>query len=333
MPDMLSQGPQGDDERQRARLAPLAQTAPFMGDETRPLRMSDVQSSMSSRMQYGHATSVGRVRSKNEDSLLTFVSAIENSGGMQPVGIFVVADGIGGHLHGELASTIAATTLVQHTANHIYSVLLAEAQQSDDYTRLFPEALADGIQLANRAVVGSVPDGGTTITAAVIWGAMVHVAHVGDSRAYLISDGNMQRITRDHSLVWRLVELGHLTEEEAQNHPDRNILYCALGEEELTEVDLVTRSLPPGSQLLLCSDGLWGEIGEDAMLEIIEESTNPQEACDRLVAAANKSGGRDNITAILIQMHSGAHHALSRQASPPLVARILDILPGLDLRR
>ena len=150
---------------------------------------------------------------------------------------------------------------------------------------------------ANEAVQMKVPSGGTTATCGIIRGDLAYIAHVGDSRAYLISEGNMELITRDHSLVRRLQELGQLTPEEAEVHPQRNVLYRAIGQGEGVEVDAATRRMPPSSRLLLCSDGLWGVIGDEKLAEILEQYEDPQEACEQMIALANTLGGPDNITA------------------------------------
>jgi len=126
---------------------------------------------------------------------------------------------------------------------------------------------------------------------------------VGDSRVYLITKENgVEQITRDHSLVQRLIELDQLTREEANVHPQKNVLYRALGQSDSLEVDALTRRLPPNSKIMLCSDGLWNMLNEDEIGEISLKSTNPQEACDKLVALANTHGGTDNITAIILQI-------------------------------
>jgi serine/threonine protein phosphatase PrpC len=181
--------------------------------------------------------------------------------------------------------------------------MLGGAQERGSDQPTISEVLEDAMIQADRAVKDAVPEGGTTLTAAVIHGNLLYVGHVGDSRAYLINDGNMELITRDHSLARRLQEIGHLTAEEAEAYPQKNVLYKALGQgEALDDVDRATRRLLPGSQLLLCSDGLWGVVDDEAILEIITETSDIQETCDRLVAVANQAGGPDNITAVLVEM-------------------------------
>ena len=129
------------------------------------------------------------------------------------------------------------------------------------------------------------------------------IAHVGDSRAYTVSeDGQVEVLTRDHSLVQRLVELGQITDEEAAVHPQKNVLYRALGQGEPFSPDIRTIPTPQHGYLLICSDGLWGVVPEEQIIKIILESENPQDACSALVAAANEAGGPDNITAILVHL-------------------------------
>lgn len=284
------------DEHQTAPVVPM------VGGQTRPLPPLEGFRSDSSRLAYGQATDVGRTRATNQDALLILAGVIESTESAPPFGIFIVADGMGGHTDGERASLMAAKTLARRLATDVYLPLLEDGDPSSEQQPI-PEVLEEAMQAADREVKSAVPEGGTTLTAAVIHGNLLYVAHVGDSRAYLISDGNLELITRDHSLARRLVEIGHLTAEEAEAYPQKNVLYRAIGQgDALEDVDRATRRLLPGSRLLLCSDGLWGVIGDERTLQIIEETPDVQEACDRLVAAANQAGGPDNITAILVQM-------------------------------
>ena len=165
------------------------------------------------------------------------------------------------------------------------------------------------VMAANQAVHEQVQGGGTTLTCALILGNRAYLAHVGDSRAYLFADDRLRQITRDHSLVDRLVELGQITPGEAMHHPQRNVLYRAVGQGDQLEVDAYVELLPSSSQyrLLLCSDGLWGSIQDDQLTQVLRMAATPQEACDRLIEAANAGGGKDNITAVVVepQSHSG----------------------------
>ena len=145
-------------------------------------------------------------------------------------------------------------------------------------------------------------DGRTTCTCVLILGMNAFVAHVGDSRACLIEQDTIQWLTTDHSLVNRLIELGQITADEAKTHPQRNVLYRAVGRGDTLEVDTGLQSLSVGSSLLLCSDGLWGMLSQEIITAIIRSAPSPQVACHRLVARANESGGQDNVTVVLVQV-------------------------------
>jgi protein phosphatase len=188
-----------------------------------------------------------------------------------------------------------------HLLSNLYMALLNQDMDNPERPTI-TDVLRDSVQRANEAVTEEIPEGGTTVTAAVILGDLAYVAHVGDSRAYLVSDEGIEQITRDHSLVQRLIELDQLTPEEAAEHPQRNVLYRAIGQNDNLDVDVITRRLAARSRLLLCSDGLWNLVPEDTILDEISTHPNPQEACNRLVRMANDRGGPDNITVILVQV-------------------------------
>ncbi len=166
------------------------------------------------------------------------------------------------------------------------------------------DLLRNAIEEANEAVVEQVPGGGTTLTAVVMLGQQLTIGHVGDSRAYLLQDGRSEVLTRDHSLVERLRELGQLTAEEAAVHPQRNVLYRAIGQGANLEVDVSSMPTPESGYLMVCSDGLWGVLGDERMKQIIDKASSPQDACEELVDAANAAGGPDNITVILVRFPS-----------------------------
>jgi protein phosphatase len=132
-----------------------------------------------------------------------------------------------------------------------------------------------------------------------------YLAHVGDSRAYLYYNQELRQITRDHSYVDKLVELGQISAEAAAVHPQRNVLYRAVGQGEQLEIDIHLLDLPGGSRLLLCSDGLWGMLSDNIIQAVLASAHTPQEACQELIAAANEAGGRDNITAVVIEGRGG----------------------------
>ncbi len=249
----------------------------------------------------GCAQSVGMQRDHNEDSLFTLTTTLSSDDTNMPFGLYIVADGMGGHQHGELASAAAVRVLGTHTIGELYAPLFSPTPTPPSAS--IQEIMDDGVQAAHRQILRDVQGGGTTLTAVLIRGEQMTIAHVGDSRAYAVSeDGHMEVLTRDHSLVQRLVELGQITDEEAAVHPQKNVLYRALGQGEPFTPDISTLPTPIGGYLLICSDGLWGVVSEDQISKIILESANPQEACSALVAAANEAGGPDNITAILVHL-------------------------------
>jgi serine/threonine protein phosphatase PrpC len=269
---------------------------------TRPLEPPKDFSSTSRRIRYGWSTDTGKVRTNNQDAVFTMLTSIDSKTKMPPLGLFIVADGMGGHTDGEIASEVAVQTIAQQVIDDVLRHQMTNKPQTSE-SRTIPEVLSTAMGVANDAVQLKVPSGGTTATAVVLRGDLAYFSHVGDSRAYLITEGdNVEVITRDHSLVKRLQELNQITEEEAEIHPQKNVLYRALGQNTSLESDAATRRLPPGSKLMMCSDGLWGQVPEGDMLSILRSSSSPQEAADRLVSAANDNGGPDNITVVIIQM-------------------------------
>jgi serine/threonine protein phosphatase PrpC len=230
------------------------------------------------RIEAGVATDIGRVREGNEDSYL-----------VEPP-LYAVADGMGGHRGGEVASQLALET-VEELARHGTGTL------------------ADQVRGANRAVFEksqqdtAVTGMGTTLTAAVIEGPAAHLAHVGDSRAYLLRAGSLRQLTEDHTLVNRMVKAGEITRAEAEVHPHRNVVTRALGTEAEVTVDEDDVSLMDGDRMLLCSDGLFAMVAEDQIQAILEADPDPQKAADRLIRAANRAGGIDNITVVVLEAH------------------------------
>ncbi len=247
----------------------------------------------------GSAQSVGMQREHNEDTLFAMTSLLADGGDDLPFGIFMIADGMGGHQHGEVASAAAARAMASYLISHVYKLFLD--MQPQGQTESIQEMMEIGVAEAQRVVTHKAPGGGTTLTTALVIGDQLTIAHVGDSRAYLIHpDGRMQALTQDHSLVQRLLELGQISEEEAHVHPQRNVLYRAVGQSDPLHPDVKSFPLPRPCHLLLCSDGLWGVIEEKEIYRIIRGNPHPVEACQKLVDAANENGGPDNISVILV---------------------------------
>jgi protein phosphatase len=249
----------------------------------------------------GCAQSIGKQRDHNEDALFTLTTTLTTDFSNVPFGLYIVADGMGGHQHGEVASGIAIRSMSSYIIRKLYTPLLSPKPRPPEESLL--EIMQEGVQDAHRAITRQVPGGGTTLTAALILGNQMTIAHVGDSRAYLINEnGTIESLTRDHSLVKRLVELGQITTDEAAVHPQRNVLYRALGQGEPFDPDINSLQTPEAGSLLLCSDGLWSVVPEETIKRLVQESQRPEEACRNLIEAANDAGGPDNISAILIRL-------------------------------
>ena len=265
------------------------------------------------------ATDIGRVREQNEDSFLV----------EEP--LFAVADGMGGHRGGEVASRLALQTL-------------------ESLFRRGSGDLDEQVQEANRAVFERsmldrrVAGMGTTLTAALFEGDRVRLAHVGDSRAYLLRDGELHQLTEDHTLVRRMVAEGEITEEEARVHPHRNVMTRAIGTDMWVDVDDLVVEMRAGDRLLLCTDGLTGMVPEDRIREVLVDTPDPQLAADRLVAEANEAGGVDNITVVLVDLHDeptaeasdppiGAHRSAATGTVPTVTDRGPVVERGSSARR
>ncbi|CAN5889845.1 protein phosphatase 2C domain-containing protein [soil metagenome] len=229
---------------------------------------------MSAPFRWGACSEIGLVRQVNEDSKLA-----------EPP-LFAVADGMGGHASGDVASAIAV------------QVLEAELKKSD--------SIADAVHSANKAIFQKAakdPDltgMGTTLTAMWADERSAQIAHVGDSRAYLLRDGRLSRLTTDHTVVNRLVQQGRIMPEDADRHPQRSYLERALGVDPEVEVDVHVLDMTPGDRVLLCSDGLFGMIDDDLIQNVMVSEESPQRAAERLCEEAVHAGGNDNVTTVVV---------------------------------
>jgi serine/threonine protein phosphatase PrpC len=268
----------------------------------------------------GHATSVGLVRTNNEDALGRLELTLLDGHG-QPIALacFLVADGVGGETRGELASHLAVHIILEGIVRQMALPALAPASvpgaqpewqqpRFSDRERLPREALLDGFRVANRAIYGLARAQGqvmaTTATALLLVGNQATIAHVGDSRAYRFRNGTLTALTEDHSIIQRLLRLGQLTPAEAASHPKRNTLYRSLGQQEQIEVEVRTCSVEEGDRLLLCTDGLWGAVPHERLEQVLaEQRSSPALAvAAQLVALADAAGGEDNSTAIILDI-------------------------------
>ena len=275
-------------------------TAPLTDEQLQSITLANERLEPAQFM-VGSGRSVGRQRDHNEDALFVFSSTLAAETNSHPFGIFMIADGMGGHQQGEVASEVAIRAMLNHLMRRIFAPMFGITPETPQES--LQEIMTEGIAEAHNTVLRLAPGGGTTMTSVMIIGSRMTVAHVGDSRAYAIYlDGRMQVLTRDHSLVRRLEELGQITPEEASSHPQRHVLYRALGLGEPVDPDVFTAPSPHPGYLLICSDGLWGVIPETDIFRIISTSPNLHKACLGLIEAANAAGGPDNISVILVRM-------------------------------
>ncbi len=234
-------------------------------------------------------TDVGLKRNSNQD----FVYASDQKVGRLP-SLLIVADGMGGHAAGDLASRVCVETMVSSI-------------EGSGQTETIP-ILAEAVQKANRTVLKKAAEKpeyagmGTTIVAAVIDGNTLYVANVGDSRLYLIDDDRIDQITLDHSLVAEMVRSGRISPEQMRNHPEKNIITRAVGGEENVEADFFDVGLHKGDVVLLCSDGLTNMVEDEQIFRIIRREKTLRDAGQKLISAANSAGGRDNISVVLARL-------------------------------
>ncbi len=242
------------------------------------------------KLEFAAASDKGKVRQNNEDSFL-----------LEPaLDLAMVADGMGGHKSGEVASQLAVK-VTRDKYDSMRATGMKPSQYNDKFS-LESNQLGFAVQLANSVIYeagNSDPENkgmGTTLSAALLNGSRLCIAHIGDSRIYLMRGGALQQLTEDHSLVMDHVRKGLITREQAETSPLQNILTRALGAQKAPAVDLVEVELEEKDRLLLCTDGLFKAVKETALTEILKSEPNDQKACDALVAAANANGGPDNVT-------------------------------------
>ena len=252
----------------------------------------------------GRLSDVGRKRELDEDSLLTTEITQFTQTGSQVIGLYVIADGMGGASAGEVASKLTTETIAREVTQKIVAPRLTAPETELNY----PQILQAAVEQANAAILAArtraQTDMGSTVVAALLVGSHAHIANVGDSRAYLITRSRIAKLTKDHSLVQALVDRGALAEAEVRTHPQRNYILRNVGDKSQIQVDFFQTALEPGQCLLLCCDGLWEMVLDEQIREIVNQHANPQDACRELIRVANENGGDDNITCIAIRIES-----------------------------
>lgn len=274
------------------------------GDELMHALEQAVESAVASQVvdfRLGRRTDVGMVRNLNEDSILTLEIGRIQQSFSQPLGVYVVADGMGGHAAGEVASGAIVNNIAQKA---VLELMPAQITQGAGQDR--SEWLRQAVESANKQVFdlrkSAGTDMGSTLVSVVLEGSKAYVAHVGDSRVYLINAQGIRQLTTDHSLVERLIATKQITREEARHHPQRNVVYRTIGDKSKVDVDVSVQTLSPGDHLMLCSDGLCGMVEDETIRRIVMHADAPQSACDSLIDAANAAGGEDNISVIIVKL-------------------------------
>lgn len=291
---------------------------------------------MSIKLTAASKTDVGRQREQNEDCPYMHISEDGDRG------LFIVADGMGGYQAGEVASklavqkisealrsflvplseqpTIKLTPVTEEETVQLDAASVREQSAKQQHkTRKLPETsvsknveeqLKAAIRQANKAILSygeaqsSARGLGCTVTTALVQDDHAFIANIGDSRTYLFRDGTLTSLTKDHSLVYRLVEAKQIQPDDIYSHPQRNLIYRSLGAgHKSVDPDVFQTSLRPGDSLLLCSDGLWEMVRHQELEKVLKDNSNAQKICDILIELANANGGEDNITAVLVQIH------------------------------
>ena len=255
---------------------------------------SNSDSSAEKARKIGMLTDVGQVRTVDEDSILAADLSFGVNSESSKFLLLAVADGMGGHAKGEEASKIAL--------NAIARAVIPDLLNNTSFTKI----LEKGIQNANQDILDYTAENpeasgmGTTSVCAVVKDNQIHLANVGDSRAYRVSDDEICRVTKDHSYVQALIDEGDITEEQAREHPRKNEIIRAVGIMHSIEVDTMKLTLDSDESLLLCCDGVIAHLSDDDIHKIIRDSPDPQTACQEIVDMANERGGSDNISLIIL---------------------------------
>jgi protein phosphatase len=250
---------------------------------------------------FGSELDKGRKRENNEDSLGTAKIKQWSEDESRSIGIYMVADGIGGSERGEEASKLAVQTAMNEMLTHI------NEEATDVHLMGWLVEAAQQAHHAIRIQNQDTPKSGTTLVMAAVIAEKVYIVNIGDSRAYVIANGKLRKVTHDHTMAQALADAGIITEEEIDHHPNRHVLYQAVGVDAEMEPDLFVETLQLGDYLLLCSDGLYSEVASDEIVHIVTEAESPQAASKQLTQAANDAGGDDNIAVVVVKIRERTH--------------------------
>ncbi len=257
----------------------------------------------------GYASDVGIVRELDEDSVCAIVfSGVYESVAERTLGLFIVADGMGGHEGGEVASRLAVQTIAERLVSRV--LLPTFAGEDPPLGEAVRAHIVDAINEANarieRLARARGDDMGSTLTMALMIGNQAYIANVGDSRTYLRGRAGLRQVTTDHSVIASLIAAGIAQPEEIYTHPERSVIYRALGIKGAVDVDIWEEQLEPGDTLVLCCDGVWEAIRTEGIEEVLLTQPDPQAACAEMVRRANQAGGEDNLSVIVVRVEAAA---------------------------
>ncbi|MFY9556746.1 MAG: Stp1/IreP family PP2C-type Ser/Thr phosphatase [Blastocatellia bacterium] len=275
-------------------------------------------------LQSGHFTDVGLLRELNEDSVLALNLTQYYESVQTQIGLYIVSDGMGGEAAGEVASRVTVRAVAEWVTDKLISASLKSTREekiaapthtgglrlavANGHEMATTEMLKQAVIAANREVMAYAAANpqerglGATVTVAMLVAEVLTIAHVGDSRCYLLSGDRLEQLTEDHSLVQKMVNTGNLSRSEARSHPYRNVIYRSIGADEQIEIDIIRRNLSSGDMLMLCSDGLNGMLGDDQIRDILLVNPDPNAAAKELVVAANAAGGEDNTSVLVVRI-------------------------------
>lgn len=241
---------------------------------------------------------IGKIRPVNEDAIFAFTSQAMRFDSIVPIGLFIIADGMGGHANGEKASAAAITEFTTEFFSVIFPKIMNGKKSADDFADSFQAA----IERTNTAVHRKIPNSGTTFSALFLIGSRYLVLHIGDSRVYRLPvESEPELLTKDHTLVQMMIDLGEISEEEGKSHPRRNVILKSVGYDSVVSPDVFSGEFLPGDRFFLCCDGVWSVVGREPLNEILTSDTAIQEQTEKIVKTANKNGGPDNISCVLVQ--------------------------------
>jgi serine/threonine protein phosphatase PrpC len=247
----------------------------------------------------------------NEDSTLVLVLQRVHESQATPSGVFIVADGLGGHENGQLASHMVINIIAERMVRELLAAPLVTEKAGESSSKPDEDALVallqGAVEDANAAVCQvnqrDKTDMGSTITGFMVVGDFAYIINVGDSRTYMVRSGQIYQLTNDHSLVGQLVAGGLISPDEVYTHPQRSQIFRSLGDKLNVQIDIFKQQLHPGDMLLSCSDGLWEMVRDPQIESILNNAPDPQVACTQLIEAANTNGGEDNVSAVVVFVH------------------------------